>query len=55
MSALTTKISSISDHELGRSILSFKREFWWVGAFSFFVVLQGLFLSRYMKEPEEEL
>ena len=48
MSALTTKISSISEHELGRSILSFKREFWWVGAFSFFANVLMLAPTLYM-------
>ena len=48
MSIMPKKFTRISDHELGKSILSFKREFWWVGAFSFFANVLMLAPTLYM-------
>ncbi len=48
MSSLNQKLTSVSDHELGRSILSFKREFWWVGTFSLFANVLMLAPTLYM-------
>ncbi len=48
MTSLRQKLSSMTDHELGRSILSFKREFWWVGGFSFFANVLMLAPTLYM-------
>jgi ATP-binding cassette subfamily C exporter for protease/lipase len=48
MSTLLDKFTHITDHELGRSILSFKREFWWVGCFSFFANVLMLAPTLYM-------
>jgi len=41
-------ISSLNQSELGRSLLSFKREFVWVGVFSFFANLLMLAPTLYM-------
>jgi ATP-binding cassette subfamily C exporter for protease/lipase len=48
MNFLAKKFSPIAEHELGRSILSFKREFWWVGGFSFFANILMLAPTLYM-------
>jgi ATP-binding cassette subfamily C exporter for protease/lipase len=41
-------IKSLSDNELGQSLLSFKREFIWVGIFSFFANLMMIAPTLYM-------
>ena len=48
MSSLRQKIVQMTEHELSRSILSFKREFWWVGGFSFFANVLMLAPTLYM-------
>jgi ATP-binding cassette subfamily C exporter for protease/lipase len=41
-------LQKMTQHELGRSILSFKKEFMWVGVFSFFANLLMLAPTMYM-------
>ena len=48
MSSLRQKIAQMTEHELSRSILTFKREFWWVGGFSFFANVLMLAPTLYM-------
>ncbi len=48
MNALRKRIEQLREHELTRSILTFKREFWWVGIFSFFANVLMLAPTLYM-------